>query len=555
LSGPDAIPLNNAGSADLTGGPEFARLLLAAYPGPAILVKGTAIDTQNAAAQQMVENARLWWRDVEPWLNQVQERGIRSPLMVRIPGDGGVMMVEWTAVQVEGKILLLLGRNVTLERSLQEVLTDSRDRFRDLVELTTDLAWETRSDGTFSYIAGSKVLGYTPEELLGKKARDFVVRQPLEVINYFEGEDGYDKKEISMRRADGSVAKVQISARPLLTKSGELRGVRGICRDITEYAQRQAELARMQRRDRLVAQFVRSLRDAQEGRSALKMAAVEIATSLEAAGCRIYTVGPQDEFVLAAESGTAPPEVVNSYNRKLKQAGRTLQQEISANAVLMAATTVHGPDLTGVIWVWRPTEKGEPWHEVDQTLLMEVADHLGIAISQFDYQEQLRVLSECDGLTKLLNRRTFMEHLAQRTYHPARNSVLFYIDLDNFKAVNDTHGHQRGDAAIKRVAEILQTCARRDDLAGRIGGDEFVLWMDGLSKAEAEAMAARLVDIGKELQDLSAGLENPLGVSVGVAIQPAGKSLHAAALLEMADKAMYQAKHAGKSRWLLVEAG
>ncbi len=555
MSGSDAIPLNSAEPADRAGGLELARLLLSSYPGPAILVKGIAIDTQNVAAQPMVENARLWWKDAEPWLKQVQERGTRSPLMVRIPGDGGVMTVEWTAVPVEGTILLLLGRNVTLERSLQEVLTDSRDRFRDLVELTTDLAWETRADGTFSYIAGSKVLGYKPEDLLGKKARDFIIRQPLEVVNYFESEDGYDKKETSMRRADGGVAKVQISARPLLTKSGELRGVRGICRDITEYAQRQAELARVQRRDRLVAQFVRSLRDAQEARSALQTAATEISTSLEAAGCRIYTVDPQGEFVLAAESGAAPPEVVNNYNRKLKQAGRTLQQEISASSIVMAATTVHGPDLTGVIWVWRPTDKGEPWHEVDQTLLMEVADHLGIAISQFDYQEQLRVLSECDGLTRLLNRRTFMEHLAQRTYHPARNSVLFYIDLDNFKAVNDTHGHQRGDAAIKRVAEILQSCARKDDLAGRLGGDEFVLWMDGLSKSEAETMAARLVAIGKELQDLSAGLETPLGVSVGVALQPTGKSLHAAALLEMADKAMYQAKHAGKSRWMLVEAG
>ncbi len=536
-------------------GPGVGWLLLDAYPGPAILVRETTIEASNPAAAQMVECARLWWRDVEPWLLQVHERGIRSPLMVRIPGDGGTMTVEWTAITVEGKTLLLIGRNVTLERSLQEVLTDSRDRFRDLVELTTDLAWETKPDGTFIYIVGSKILGYEPEEMLGKPARDYVARQPLEVVDYFETEVAYDKKEIMMLRADGTPARVQISARPLVSKAGEWRGARGICRDITDYAQRQSELSRMQRRDRLVAQFVRSLRDAQEAKTALQMAAQEIASSMEAAGCRIYTVNLRGEFIAAAEFGMAPPELVNGYNRKMKQAGRTLMHEATENSVLMGATTVHGPDLTGVIWVWRPTEKGGAWHDVDQTLLVEVADHLGIAISQFDYQEQLRIYSECDGLTKLLNRRTFMDRLSQKTFQPPRNAVLFYVDLDNFKAVNDTHGHQRGDMVIKRVAETLQKIARPTDLAGRIGGDEFVLWMDGLSRSEAESMAARLVAAGKDLQDLSASPEKPLGISVGVALQPAGRTMRASTLLEMADTAMYQAKRGGKSNWSLVDAG
>lgn len=549
-----SFPTPPPGVTDPLAADGLGKTLLSAYPGPALLVKGTTIIDQNHAALPLLESVRQWWSEAEPWLAQVHERGFRSPLLVRIPGENGVATVEWTAIAAEPEVLLLIGRNVTLERSLQEVLTDSRDRFRDLVELTTDLAWETKADGTFSYIVGSKVLGYSPEDMLGKKARDFVVRQPLEVVDYFECEDAYDKKEILMLRADDTVARVLISARPLLTKTGELRGVRGICRDITDSAARQAELARMQRRDRLVAQFVRSLRDAQEAKSALKMAAHEIATALEAAGCRIYTVAPQDQFVVAAEFGMAPPELVNGYNRKLKQNQEHLMQEASESAVLMGATTVHGNNVTGVIWVWRPTDKGHVWTTVDQTLLTEVAEHLGIAISQFDYQEQLRLLSECDGMTKLLNRRTLMDRLAQHTYLSAENSALFYVDLDNFKAVNDTHGHQRGDAVINRVADFLREFARPGDLTGRIGGDEFVLWMKGISQDEAQKWAAALVAKGRDLRDLSASPEKPLGVSVGVAFLPRGQSIRAASFLEVADQAMYQVKRGGKSSWAMQDA-
>lgn len=531
--------------------PEAARVLLASYAGPALYVQNGQSLASNTAAATLLERSG-WWSEVELWL----KGNPRAPLLVKIPTDASPIMMEWTSITIAEGQQVLIGRNISLEKNLQEVLTESRDRFRDLVEITADLAWETRADGTFGYIAGGRSLGYRPEELLGRRARELVVRGLMEdKIDYFESELALDKKEIRLKRADGSTARVQLSAKPLRNADGTLRGARGICRDVTDALLKQDELAQVQRRDRLIAEFVKSLREAQEAKTALQIAAREIAEALGAVGCRIYHLDGQGSLQMATEAGGALPEMVNTLNRRLQEeAGRALVQESMSSAALMGATTVQGAHLNGAIWVWRPNEmKGGSWPDEDKALLSEVADHLGIVIAQLDYQEKLRVLSECDGLTRLLNRRTFMEKLGQKLGNPTQPSALMYIDLDNFKPVNDTHGHQRGDMVIKKLADVLHITARPNDLAGRMGGDEFVLWIDGIDKAGAETMAKRLVGFGAELRNLSASPQKPLGVSVGVALIPASSGLRPAQVMEKADRAMYQAKHSGKSTWYIGE--
>ena len=530
-----------------------AAAMLGNYPGPALLVRDGTLLASNAGANVLLERAQSWWTELESWLTKNsnnRERGSRTPLLSRIPTDASPIQVEWMVVPL-GDDQLLLGRNVTLERSLNEVLTSSRDRFRDLVELSTDLAFEVKEDGTFCYIAGGRALGYTPDELMGRKTSDFLLRTPMiTTLNLFETRTPVEHRESWFRRKDGSLARLQISAKPLFDERGDWRGTRGACRDVTVFAAKQEELAQMQRRDQLVARFMKSLREAQEAKVALSIAAREINEALQGAGCRIYNLDPSGDLHMAVEAGAGLPELVTSYSRKLKDSGEEVMEQVLSSAALIGATTRQGSALNGSIWVWRPADKGG-WPEIDQNLLREVADHLGVVIAQFDYQEKLRILSECDGLTRLLNRRTFTEKLGQRLGASTQGSALFYIDLDNFKPVNDTHGHQRGDMVIKKLADILRLVARPDDLAGRMGGDEFVLWLDGIDHAGAEAMAKRLVSSGAELRNLSAGPDKPLGVSVGVAVVPPNQNIRLNQLMEQADAAMYQAKRSGKSTWAI----
>lgn len=531
--------------------PATASAMLNAYPGPAIFAQSGRMLASNAAVSPLLEFSQTWWSEMQEWLQHATARGSRSPHLSRIQGEETGALVEWTAIPVEPG-LLLLGRNVTLERGLSEVLSDSRDRFRDLVELSADLAFEVKADGSFSYIVGGQFLGYSSDELKALRARDLQHRNTVLEVSVFETQKPLHNHECWLKRKDGSRARVLISAKPSFTNTDELKAIRGCAKDVTSSAARQEELAQRQRRDQLIANFMKSVRDAQETKTALQIAAKEINTSLQGSGCRIYSRDEQGELVMAVEAGSALPEVVNSLNRRLRESQQPLWEETHSSVALIGAPTLQGAQINGSIWVWRPVEKGA-WPESDHTLLREVADHLGIVVAQFDTQEKLRVLSECDGLTKLLNRRTFMEKLGQKLGQCQKTSALFYIDLDNFKPVNDTHGHQRGDMVIKKLADILRLVARPGDLAGRMGGDEFVLWLDAVDKTEAETLAKRLVAAGAELRSLSASPEKPLGVSVGATlIQPSSlvRVLH---VMDKADNAMYTAKRGGKSTWALVE--
>lgn len=528
-----------------------AKLLLQGYPGPALHLSGEEIVASNTAAAALMNELNRWWGDVEMWLRQTLAHGPRSPITVRFMQEGSSLAIEWTAALLPEAQTVLLGRNVSVEQSLQGVLTESRDRFREIVELSADLAWETGPDGSFTYIAGGLAFGYTPDELIGRKARELLVRRPMEPSDAFEKKEPVTALETWFKRKDGTAARVTITAKPLKTAAGMVRGARGICHDITSEAEQRQALDRAQRRDRMVAQFVKSLREAQRADVALELAAKAINTAMEASGCRIFA-GEGSDLRFAAEAGAAAPEAVTGYNKRLREKRVPVQEQLGT-ALVLGAGTWNNASMNGAIWVWRTGEKGR-WAEVDEQLLGDVADHLGIALAQFDYQEKLRILSECDPLTKLLNRRTFMERLNEKIATPRSGGALFYVDLDNFKAVNDQFGHQRGDMVIKKLGEILSHMARPGDIAGRLGGDEFVLWLENIDRAAAEDIAKRIVTAGNTgLRDLSAGPDKPLGVSVGVALAEAGHARRAATLIEMADQAMYQAKQGGKSTWAVAK--
>ncbi len=155
-----------------------------------------------------------------------------------------------------------------------------------------------------------------------------------------------------------------------------------------------------------------------------------------------------------------------------------------------------------------------------------------------------------DELTGLANRAGLVGGIEERLSRPGRAGetlALLYLDLDDFKAVNDTHGHAAGDRLLESVAERLRGLLREGDLAARLGGDEFVVLAAVRTAEEATAFGRRLIEAVGAPYDLGSGAWARIGVSVGVAIAPEhGKQ--AADLLRAADAALYQAKFAGGSR-------
>ena len=155
-----------------------------------------------------------------------------------------------------------------------------------------------------------------------------------------------------------------------------------------------------------------------------------------------------------------------------------------------------------------------------------------------------------DALTGLSNRRGLVDAVEAglgAADGDGKALALLFLDLDDFKSVNDTFGHVGGDRLLKMVAERLQRVLSAGDLAARIGGDEFVVLAAGLSHEQASAMGQRLIDALVPAYTLGDGMTATIGVSVGIAMAPE-HGRDPALLLAVADAALYEAKSNGKSR-------
>ncbi|MBW7903270.1 MAG: sensor domain-containing diguanylate cyclase [Rhodocyclaceae bacterium] len=162
-------------------------------------------------------------------------------------------------------------------------------------------------------------------------------------------------------------------------------------------------------------------------------------------------------------------------------------------------------------------------------------------------EAELRALADHDALTGLLSLRRFRQEIerakARAERHASRFAVMF-IDLDRFKAINDTLGHEAGDLVLKEAARRLRESIRSADTAARIGGDEFVVLAEGITPELAEAIAERIVaSIGRVFL-LPHGTAC-IGASVGIALHP-DHGADPLALVKAADRAMYTVKRASR---------
>ncbi|WP_411382040.1 putative bifunctional diguanylate cyclase/phosphodiesterase [Pseudomonas sp. MPB26] len=164
--------------------------------------------------------------------------------------------------------------------------------------------------------------------------------------------------------------------------------------------------------------------------------------------------------------------------------------------------------------------------------------------------QQLEFQAVTDPLTGLLNRRGFhqaVENSLLRSERAEQSLVLLYLDLDGFKRVNDSLGHDAGDRVLRWVSEQLQGCLRSYDILGRMGGDEFTALLELEFPEQAAKIAEKLIERVSICQQVD-GLDVMLGVSIGIATFPdCGADLNG--LLRAADIAMYEAKRAGRQQY------
>ncbi|MGJ8679385.1 diguanylate cyclase [Paraglaciecola sp.] len=195
--------------------------------------------------------------------------------------------------------------------------------------------------------------------------------------------------------------------------------------------------------------------------------------------------------------------------------------------------------------------------QVDQICIV-IYDVTNEAVSRLGMQSlnsQLAQISRIDGLTELYNRRYWEEQFVLEFKRDKRSdspSSLLMMDIDHFKKVNDTYGHPAGDAVIKGVAGVIRKAIRETDLAGRYGGEEFVVILPDTPIANVEYVAQRIRRLVEKLVIIHDEVEIKCTISIGVAgFESEFKDY--TQWLNQADQALYQAKKAGRNQVVLAE--
>ena len=164
-------------------------------------------------------------------------------------------------------------------------------------------------------------------------------------------------------------------------------------------------------------------------------------------------------------------------------------------------------------------------------------------------REQIRVEAMHDSLTGLFNRTAFFEAFGRELAAAEREGTplaVLMTDLDHFKSINDRHGHQAGDMVLRESARRLRGALRAFDIAGRYGGEEFVVVAPRCGLEDAQALAERLrTSICETPMDAPAGL---IRVTMSVGVAATAGAREPATLLGLADEALYRAKHGGRNK-------
>ncbi|MEQ9639479.1 MAG: sensor domain-containing diguanylate cyclase [Alphaproteobacteria bacterium] len=532
------------------------------YPGPALrLDRAGCVAEQNAMAEgwrsQLASVAGMSLRAIAA---RVAATGNAEQTRVHMMLGGEERVYDIACVAAAGgRGTLLLGRDATADMRLTNALILSRQMFKDLVACSSDFAWETDPAGVFSFVSRPAALGYDIEQLDGEPAAsllhpDHAASEPLPFTCAAAVED----VELWLRRADGSAACFLASATPVRSREGELKGHRGVCRDVTALRAQEAELHLAHERERLSEAVVDSIRNEVEPAAMLGAAVSSTAETLGARHGWLVTLDDSGDGTVAASTGGAAlgaATVARLARRFRDLAGEKVLAFAGGGRRLLAAACVEHGTARGVLCVARGT--GEPaWQSHDRQLLAAVAPSVAVAITQAEHLDELRRLSRTDDLTGLPNRRAFLELVEQRLRHLARTrrgGAVLFCDLDNFKLINDLRGHAAGDDALCQVADLLRAQCRIGDIAARLGGDEFVVWLEEVDAEGAEAIARRLQERARPLGELTGVAERPFGMSIGI-VAASGADVSVDGLLSAADEAMYVAKKAGKGGIVVAES-
>jgi len=396
---------------------------------------------------------------------------------------------------------------------------------------------------------GARLFGYQPDEVVGKMnvGRFWEPDRGLDLSSVFAAvrSSGFFEIETPLLRNDGTRFPALLTITPLKAPGGRLEGYVSIVRDIT--ALKEAENALRRERD-----FVQGLLETNE--------LLIVGTAMEDGRITMFNQGaekitgyPRGEVIgrIYRETFLAPEDrpIVKNLREALRD-GR-LASLGSHEHVILTRTG----DERRIAWTYNVSVDGDGRPSLLTAFGRDVTRERGLQASlekaKLDLERantELERLAATDALTGLLNRRQaeiLFDHVLAAARRSSASVGVILMDLDHFKTVNDTYGHDAGDAALRHVAAQFQERLRASDIVARYGGEEFLIV---LPETGAEGAASVTEDLRRRIHDQPLlWNEEPLRLSAsfGVVVLEPHEDLDVRKLCSLADEAMYEAKRLG----------
>ena len=404
----------------------------------------------------------------------------------------------------------------------------------NIADLLLDVIFLVDSSGSIVDVSAGcvQMLGFRPEEMIGRRLFDFVAeedrsRTQAEAARVESGLDrvGFENR---YRRKDGGLVDIMWSARRI-----DERGLRlGVARDIT---------ARKQAERRQAALYAVS-------------EAAHQAPDLGQLCARIHAVldglvGVAGMAVVTDDAQGAAHVIYLETSESCRLAAPGLARWRSAPPPGWLVLELGGAaSAAGALML--SSASGAPYPAPDRELLQFSAGQVGMALERQRLHDDLLRHACHDELTGLPNRYLFFDRIGNALARSRRTDArvgLLYVDVDDFKQVNDQLGHAAGDVLLREVGGRLADCARGSDTVARLGGDEFVLILEDLGTPEDAGRIARQICAVMEVPVRIDGIELRIRASIGSAVFPDdGQRIED--LLKHADQAMYVDKRERKAR-------
>jgi diguanylate cyclase (GGDEF)-like protein/PAS domain S-box-containing protein len=452
--------------------------------------------------------------------------------------------------------------DITERKRMEKALHQSEEKYRTFIETIQDGYYEVDLSGRYTFVNDVVCdhLQYSKEELIGTDNRQYQneanAKKTYQTFKkvYITG-NPVKAFEMKMIRKDGTIQISEVSISLIRNTEGNPIAFRGISREITEQKQMEETIREYGEKYRTV---IMDINERHRMEKALRQSEEKYRTILESIQEGYFEIDLAGEYTFVNDSmcrihGYSKEELMGMNNRQHTD-------KENAKKVFQTFNKVYntGEPAEGFNWQIIRKDGTKRYIETSVSLKKDSSGKptgfRGIirdVTERKRAEERIEYLATHDALTGLPNRSMFsqlLNHAIQSAQRHKRQLAVFFIDLDRFKIINDTMGHEAGDQLLQEIAKRFKQSLRAVDLVGRLGGDEFIILIEDVDELSQVGTQAHKILSSAIKPMVILGKECRITASIGISVYPRDGE-DEQTLMKNADMAMYFAKEKGKNNY------